>query len=136
MEYEVYDKEGNKLSNSLKESYSKSFLFRVVVNFVALMVADYLFKSLFIDNLVSVGIAALVLTIFNATVKPFLILITLPLTLITLGLFYPIVNVIVMYLVSWIMGSHFVLTSFFTAIGISLVIAIVNFAITHLFKKQ
>ncbi len=136
MEYQIYDNKGNKISDSIKESYSKSFLVRIVINFLALMVADYLFESFFIDSIVSVAIAALILTFFNATVKPFLILLTLPLTIISLGLFYPVVNIIVLYLLSWIMGTHVLLNSWFTAIGISLVIAIVNYAITNLFKRK
>ena len=52
-------------------------------------------------------LAALILFILNKTVKPVLTWLTLPITALTLGLFYPFVNVVILKLVSLVLGSNF-----------------------------
>mgnify|MGYP000363311243 FL=1 len=71
-------------------------------------------------------IAALIIDILNKTIKPVLVVMTMPLTAITLGLSYPIVNMIILYLTSFIMGNNFNITGFFTAFFASILISIFN----------
>ena len=69
-----------------------AILVRWLVLAVALWVADYLLSGIRIASWQALVIGALVLAIFNATVKPVLAILTLPVTSLTLGLFYLIVN--------------------------------------------
>ena len=68
--------------------------------------------------------AALLLGIVNAFVRPFLIILTFPITLLTLGLFLLVINGLMIELVSWFLGPSFVVTgfrpAFFAAIVVSL----------------
>ena len=88
-----------------------------------------LFKDFYINNkyygLYAV-IAALIIDILNKTIKPVLVVMTMPLTAITLGLSYPIVNMIILFLTSFIMGNNFNITGFFTAFFASILISIFN----------
>ena len=96
---------------------------------VVLITTAVIFKnSLYIDNgcfgLWSL-IAVIIIFILNKTIKPLLVWLTLPITAITLGLFYPFINVLILNIVSWILGSHFqilggLLTTFVMALSISL----------------
>lgn len=101
------------------------------------------FKSFQIDDshLYTYGIiATLIIFLLNKTVKPILFRLTLPLTGLTLGLFYPFINVIILKLTEWILGSYFeikgIWTVFFLAILISLMnIVIENIIITPIMRR-
>lgn len=109
---------------------------------ILVLVATF-FDSFQIDDthLYTYGIlATLIIFILNKTVKPILFRLTIPLTGITLGLFYPFINVIILKLTEWILGSHFeihgILTVFFLAILISLMnIVIENIIITPIMRR-
>lgn len=69
-------------------------------------------------------LAAIIIYLLNKTVKPIIVWFTLPITGITMGLFYPFINVIVLNITDFILGSHFdikgIIMSFVVAICISL----------------
>lgn len=88
------------------------FITHILVTAIALAVAAYLLPGLHIDSWTSLAIAALVLGFVNAIVRPVLVLITLPITLLTLGLFYFVVNgiafglgAVVVGLASWFVSA-------------------------------
>ncbi|ARP96931.1 phage holin family protein [Bordetella genomosp. 13] len=72
-----------------------------ILNAVALLAVAYLLPGITVASFGSALIAALVLGLLNALVKPVLVLLTLPLTIVTLGLFYLVLNV----LLFWFAGS-------------------------------
>lgn len=112
--------------------------YAVILVFVATF-----FDSFHIDDthLYTYGIlATLIIFILNKTIKPIIFWLTLPLTGVTLGLFYPFVNVIILKLTEWILGSHFeiegIWTVFFLAILISLInVLIENIIITPIMRR-
>ena len=99
------------------------FLLHWAITALALWVASLLFKGLKFDNAGSLIISALLLGLANALVKPLLIILTLPLTLVTFGLFILVINALMILLVAWIVKGFKVSgfwTAFFAAIFISL----------------
>lgn len=68
------------------------FFTHILVTAIALAVAAYVLPGLHVDSWMALAVAAFVLGLVNATVRPVLVLITLPITLLTLGLFYFVVN--------------------------------------------
>ena len=89
-----------------------------------------LFKSFYIDKvhpLFYSTLATFILYVLNKTVKPILVSLTIPITGITLGLFYPFINLFVLKLTDWILGSHFDLNDFWVALVISILISVMNF---------
>jgi len=75
------------------------FIIRVLVGAAGLWLAAFLIHGIHYDSLVSLIIAAVILGIANAIVRPILIILTLPITILTLGLFLLIVNGAVFWLV-------------------------------------
>ena len=101
------------------------FLVQWGLTSLSLWVASYLFSGLRFADGGSLLIAALLLGFANAVVKPLLILFTLPLTVLTMGLFLLVVNALVLMLVSALV-SGFTISSFWTAFFASIFIAILN----------
>ena len=85
-------------------------------------------------------LAAVLIGICNLTIKPVLVWFTIPITAITLGIFYPFINVIILKIVSWILGSHFningLFMSFFIAVLISILNQIMDNVIKNLFGRR
>ncbi len=93
-------------------------------------------KSLIISNIAWAFVASLIIYLLNKTVKPIIFYLTLPITGITLGLFYPFVNVIVLYLTSWILGeTHFNVEHWWMVFIIAILISILNILVDSIVKK-
>jgi putative membrane protein len=76
----------------------------------------------------------LIIYVLNKTIKPVLVTLTIPITGITLGLFYPCINVFILKLVDWILGSHFEVKNLFIALLVSILLSITNFIMEELIK--
>jgi putative membrane protein len=108
------------------------FLLAWVANIVALAVADWIFDGVTIDGWWPLLLGAAVLAIANAIVKPILTLLTLPLVIITLGLFLFVLNVAMLALAEWI-APDFSIDGFWTYVGGTIVVWIVNYILFGLF---
>ena len=97
------------------------------VNALALWVADALWSSVTINGTAAYLIGSAVLGIANALIKPLLALITLPLIVITLGIFYLFINIAMVLLAEWI-APNFSIDGFWTYVGVVFVVWAVNFA--------
>ena len=82
----------------------EGFLGRVIINAIALFIISFFNWGLKIDNLTTTLIAALVLGVLNAIVRPVLQILSLPITILTLGLFALVVNAFVFWLMGRIVG--------------------------------
>jgi putative membrane protein len=102
------------------------------VNIVALLVIDWLFDGVEIGRWGSVILGAAVLGIANAILKPILALLTLPLILFTLGLFYFLLNIAMLALAEWI-TPDFSIDGFWTYVGATIVVWLVNWILNSLF---
>ncbi len=69
---------------------------------------------------------AIAIYILNKTIKPILVLLTLPITGLTLGLFYPFINVIILNIVDFIFGSHFSIDGIFMSFIVAVFISVAN----------
>lgn len=99
------------------------FLARLFITGLGLLLADALLPGVRFDGAFSLWLAALLLGVVNAFVRPLLILVTLPITLLTLGLFLFVVNGCMVLLVAWLMPS-FHLTGLGTAILTSVIVGL------------
>jgi putative membrane protein len=107
------------------------FLLRAAVAALALWVADELFAGIRFDSGAQLVIAALVLGIVNGLVRPLAFLLTLPLTILTLGLFLLVLNAAMLGLVALLVpGMH--VEGFWTAVGGSLVVSLVSWIASSL----
>lgn len=97
---------------------------------IVLITVSSIFNNTFYINNDYYGIYALagaiIIYILNQTIKPILFYITLPITGLTFGLFYPILNVLVLYITSFILGDNFVIKGFLLPFIIAILISILN----------
>jgi putative membrane protein len=98
------------------------------VNIVALIVIDWLFDSVTIERWGPLLLGAAVLGIANTILKPILAVLTLPLIVITLGLFYFVLNIAMLALAEWI-TPDFSIDGFWTYVGSAIVISLVNWVL-------
>src|SRR5690349_1522373 len=98
------------------------FLIRAAVVALGLWLATQIFSGLSFDGPATLIAAALLLGIVNAVVRPLLLIVTLPITVLTLGLFLLVINAAMLGLVAFILdGFH--IADFWTAVGTSLVVS-------------
>ncbi len=101
------------------------FLMRIVVTSVIAFALSYILSGVHINNFWTAIIVAIVLAILNAIVKPILILLTLPITLVTLGLFLFVINAVIVLLASEFVKG-FVVDGFWWALLFSLLLSILT----------
>ena len=109
------------------------FLVHWAITGLSLWVASHIFRGLTFDSTSSLVVSALLLGFANAIVKPLLIMLTLPLTLLTFGLFLLVINALVLLLVAWVVRG-FRISGFWTAFFASIFISLLSIAIGALFS--
>ena len=105
-----------------------TFLLHWAITALSLWVASLLFQGIKFADTGSLVIAALLLGFANAIVKPLLIVLTLPLTLLTFGLFLLVINALMILGVAWLVKG-FKVSSFWTAFFASIFISVLSVAI-------
>ena len=95
------------------------------INAAALWVANALWDGVSIHGAWAYIIGSAVLGIANTIIKPILALLTLPLILLTLGLFYLVINIAMVALAEWI-ASNFSIDGFWSYVGVVFIVWIVN----------
>lgn len=83
------------------------------------------FKGFVIDSIFTALLAAVIFGILNTLVKPILVLLSLPITVLTLGIFYFLINGLILYMTSALV-SGFTISSYGLAFLLSLIISLVN----------
>lgn len=96
---------------------------------LAIMVTAYLLPGVQLAGFVPALVAALVLGLVNAFIKPVVVLLTLPLNILTLGLFTLVINALLIMLVSKLV-SGFQVQSFWWALVFSVVLTVVNWGLS------
>ncbi len=109
---------------------------RLIINAVALYVTAALVSGVEVSSFWGALLAAVILTIVNTFVRPILFVLTLPITIFTLGLFILIVNGVSLLLAAAIAGGAFRIHGLGSAVIAWLVFAILNWAITSLFRRR
>ncbi|MEE9435645.1 MAG: phage holin family protein [Candidatus Adiutricales bacterium] len=100
-------------------------LFRWLISAVSLLIISYIVPGIEVQGFFYALIAALFLGVLNAIVRPVLIILTLPLTILTLGLFLFVVNGIMLMLVSLVLkGFH--VNGFWPAVLGALLLSVIN----------
>jgi len=115
------------------------FLVHWAITGISLWVASHLFRGLKFDSTGALVVSALLLGLANAIVKPLLIVLTLPLTLVTFGLFLLVINALMLMLTAWIAGGvgiGFHVDGFWNALWGSIVITLVNWGTASLVEDD
>lgn len=111
------------------------FIITWIATAASMILASYLIPGIEIDTITAALIGAVFFGLINAIVKPLLLLFTLPLTILTLGLFLFVINGICFYLVAYFTPS-FTINGFFDALFGSIIVSIVSGIITKIFESK
>ena len=101
------------------------WLARWIVNAAALLLVAYIYPGVQVESFLAALLAALVLGLVNAIVRPILVVLTLPVTLLTLGLFLFVINAFLFWLVAEVVHG-FTVTGFWAALLGSILYSIVT----------
>jgi putative membrane protein len=104
------------------------------INVLALIVVDWIFDSVAIGRWGSLLFGAAVLTVGNVIIKPILAILTLPLVIVTFGLSYFAINVLMLALAEWL-TPRFSIDGFWTYVGATIVVWLVNVTVGWLLDK-
>ena len=119
------------------------FLLRLLINAVALLVTAWIIPGIHLgaagphptpNDWVTLLIVALIFGVVNAVIRPILVLLSLPLEMLTLGLFIFVINAFMLLLTSWIaqaVGVGFRVDKFIAALLGALIILIVSFVLSR-----
>ena len=123
-------------------------LLRLVINAVALLVTSWIVPSIHLGaagrhptkhDWITLLVVALIFGVVNSVIRPIILLLSLPLQIITLGLFTFVVNAFMLLLTSWIaqgMGLGFRVDGFVPALVGALIISVVSFALSRALTKS
>ena len=102
-----------------------NLIIRLIISTLAIVVAAKFVPGVFVDSWTTAVIVAIVLGILNTFLKPVLQILALPITILTLGLFYFVINVLIIYLATYLVDG-FQISGFISALLFSLVVSVVS----------
>lgn len=109
-------------------------IFRWVINAIALLFVAYLVPGFFVESFYNALIAALVLGLVNALIRPILFVLTLPITILTLGLFTFVINAFMIWFVSTVVDG-FDVAGFTTALLAAIILWMISLTTNWLIEK-
>lgn len=104
-------------------------LITIIINAFSVLIAAYIIPGVRVDSFWTAVLVTIVLGIMNAVVKPILVILTLPITILTLGLFYFVLNLIILFLVDALISGFTlggVVPAILFAIALSIIGSITN----------
>ena len=107
----------------------RGFFIRLIITALGLWVADVLLTGIGFTGTGALIVSALLLGLVNAVIRPILIILTLPLTVVTLGLFILVVNGISLALVAWLVPG-FEITGLFAATVGAIIVSLVSWVVS------
>lgn len=123
------------MENTVKKEKIKKFsktiewILYFVSNTLVLGLVDLIFDSFTLDNIWYGALAVLIISVLNKTVKPVIFKLTIPITGLTFGLFYPFINLFILKIVDFILQDHFDINGILIGVLIAALISVMNFII-------
>ena len=108
----------------------RGFFLRLLITALGLWIADQLLPGIAFTSTSALIISALLLGLVNAVIRPIILILTLPLTVLTLGLFILVVNGISLKIVDWLVPG-FVVTSLGSAMVGAIIVGLTSWAASH-----
>lgn len=112
-----------------------NLIIRLLLNALAVFVLAHLLSGVDVDGYLGALIVAVVLAILNLLIKPLLVIFTLPVTIMTLGLFLLVINALIILLADKLIDG-FGVSSFWSALLFSILLSILQSILHSLFKEK
>lgn len=128
----------NKTNKKLRIKNFLEWLFFLIGYTIVFILVTNMFDSIYIDtrhSYIYSVLIVLIISILNKTIKPILVTLTIPITGLTLGLFYPFINLFILKLVDWIMGPYFQLNNIWIALFVAILLSVINFIVGEVILK-
>jgi len=103
-----------------------NILLRILISGIAIIVTSYLLPGVHIESFLSAVIVAAVLALLNSILKPFLVVLTIPVTIVTLGLFLLVINALIILIASSIVPG-FIVDGFWWALIFSIILSFISY---------
>jgi putative membrane protein len=113
---------------------TKRFIFKSLVSSLSVIIAAYILKGVSIDNIFTALMVALVLGILNSFVKPILIMLTIPITIVTMGLFLLVINIFIVLVAAYCVQG-FKVDSWWHALCFSIVVSFLSGVLEKIILK-
>ena len=114
-------------------NFISSFLLRWALTTLPLWVASYVFRGVTFDSVETLIISGLMLGLVNAAIKPLIVILTLPITVLTLGLFIIAINTGILFFVQWLVPG-FRIADLGTGVLLALFISVFSFVVNRLVR--
>lgn len=127
-----------KEKNKYRINYFFDWLLHIIAYTTVFILITTLFKTIYVDSnnlILWSSIIVIVLYILNKTIKPVLVTLTIPITGLTLGLFYPCINVLILKMTDWMLGKHFDINNLLSALVFAILLSISTFIVNEIIKK-
>ncbi len=112
-----------------------NFIIKLFLSALSVVITSYILDGVSIDDYFTAIIVAAILALLNVAVKPLLILLTIPITFVTLGLFLLVINAILILMADYLVAG-FNVDGFWWALLFSIIMAIVNSIFDSLVKNK
>ena len=100
-----------------------SFIVKMLISGLAVLLGAYLLPGVAVDNFITALVVAVVLAVLNSLLKPVLVVLTIPVTIITFGLFLLVINAFIILLAEWLIEG-FLVDGFWSALLFSFVLSV------------
>jgi putative membrane protein len=103
-----------------------NFILKLFLNAIAVVITAYILPGIYLSGFGYALLVAAILSLLNVSVKPLLILFTIPFTIVTLGLFLLVINAFMVEIVAWLLAPEFAVASFWQALFFSILLSLIN----------
>jgi putative membrane protein len=103
-----------------------NFIVKLFLNAIAVVLTAYILPGVYLESFGYAVLLAALLSLLNVSVKPLLILFTIPFTIFTLGLFLLVINALIIEIAAWFLSPNFAVASFWSALFFSILLSIIN----------
>ena len=112
-----------------------NFIIKLFLNAIAVVITAYILPGVHLESFGYALLLAALLSLLNVSVKPVLIFLTIPATIISLGLFLLVINAFIVELAAWILKPGFDVATFWQALFFSILLSIINSIFERLTAK-
>lgn len=103
-----------------------NFIIKLALNAIAVVITAYILPGVYLESFGYAVILAALLSLLNVSIKPILVFLTIPATIISLGLFLLVINAFIIEIAAWILKPAFDVATFWQALFFSILLSIIN----------
>ena len=112
-----------------------NFIIKLFLNAIAVVITAYILPGVYVESFGYALLVAATLSLLNVSIKPVLIFLTIPATIVSLGLFLLVINAFIIEIAAWLLAPNFAVATFWQALFFSILLSIINSVFERLTVK-